>query len=206
MLSRWRKGAREGRLRGRVKRVPIDARRVREIQRLQALEREHAMLKAEHELLRKSHPVLVRTKAEIFEFIHGQRGDFSIRRMCTLYGVIRAGDYAWHGRRESARRQQDRRLTARIQALFDRSRGTYGSPRLSLDEKRHHRGVHIDERRGARPAPAQLHAVLQRSAAAFRNRVSFPDRLRDADTMTAAGCLQNRGKIPGRLATLAPGR
>jgi transposase len=54
MLSRWRKEAREGLLRGRPKRVEVDSRRVREIKRLQTLEREHAMLKAEHELLKKA--------------------------------------------------------------------------------------------------------------------------------------------------------
>jgi transposase len=54
MLSRWRKEAREGRLRGRSKRVEVDSRRVHEIKRLPALEREHAMLKAEHELLKKA--------------------------------------------------------------------------------------------------------------------------------------------------------
>src|SRR5262245_22347763 len=54
MLSRWRTEAREGRLRGRSQRVKIDARRVREIKRLQALEREHAILRAEHELLKKA--------------------------------------------------------------------------------------------------------------------------------------------------------
>ena len=54
MLSRWRKEAREGLLRGRSKRVEVDARRGREIKRLQVLEREHAILKTEHELLKKA--------------------------------------------------------------------------------------------------------------------------------------------------------
>jgi transposase len=52
MLSRWRKEARDGVLRGRARRVEIGPRR--EIKRLQALEREHAMLREEHELLKKA--------------------------------------------------------------------------------------------------------------------------------------------------------
>ena len=52
MLSRWRKEAREGVLRGRARRVEAGPRR--ELKRLQALEREHAMLKEEHELLKKA--------------------------------------------------------------------------------------------------------------------------------------------------------
>ena len=68
--------------------------------------------------------------------------------MCTLYGVTRAGYYAWRRRGESARRRQDRGLLVQIQTLFDRSRGTYGSPRI-------HRalaavGVHVSRRRVAR--------------------------------------------------------
>jgi transposase InsO family protein len=50
--------------------------------------------------------------------------------MCTLYGVTRAGYYAWRRRGESARRRQDQRILAQIRAIFDRSRGTYGSPRV----------------------------------------------------------------------------
>jgi transposase len=54
MLSRWRKEAREGVLRGKAKRIDVAPRRAREIKRLQALERAHAILKAEHELLKKA--------------------------------------------------------------------------------------------------------------------------------------------------------
>ncbi len=54
MLSRWRKEVRDGVLRGRAKRVEVASRARREIRRLQALEREHAMLKTEHELLKKA--------------------------------------------------------------------------------------------------------------------------------------------------------
>jgi transposase len=51
MLSRWRKEARDGVLRGRARRVAAGPRR--ELERLQELEREHAMLQEEHELLKK---------------------------------------------------------------------------------------------------------------------------------------------------------
>ena len=52
MLSRWRKEARDGVLRGRARQIAPGPRR--EIKRLQALEREHAMLREEHELLKKA--------------------------------------------------------------------------------------------------------------------------------------------------------
>jgi len=53
MLSRWRREARDGVLRGRVGRAEPQL-PVREIKRLQELERAHALLQEEHELLKKA--------------------------------------------------------------------------------------------------------------------------------------------------------
>jgi putative transposase len=68
--------------------------------------------------------------------------------MCALYRVTPAGYYAWRRRGESARRRQDRSLLVTIREIFERSRGTYGSPRI-------HRalatsGVRVSRRRVAR--------------------------------------------------------
>src|SRR5262245_41395489 len=54
MLSRWRQEAREGRLRGSAPRAPITKKLVREIKRLQDLERAHELLQEEHELLKRA--------------------------------------------------------------------------------------------------------------------------------------------------------
>ena len=53
MLSRWRKEAREGQLRGTPAPAP-QAPPVRELKRLQAVERAHALLQEEHALLKKA--------------------------------------------------------------------------------------------------------------------------------------------------------
>jgi len=50
--------------------------------------------------------------------------------MCRLYGVTRAGYYAWRSRGPSARARQNEKLTERIRAAHRDSRGTYGSPRI----------------------------------------------------------------------------
>ena len=71
----------------------------REIQRLQELERAHAVLKEEHDLLKKSHPVLFRSKTDRFAFIDTQRDRYPVKRLCALYRVTRAGYYAWRRRR-----------------------------------------------------------------------------------------------------------
>ncbi len=53
MLSRWRKEAREGLLRGRV-RVGLGAQERHELRQFAALKREYALLREEHELLKKA--------------------------------------------------------------------------------------------------------------------------------------------------------
>jgi transposase len=53
MLSRWRKQVREGGLRG-TRAVAVRMPPAREIKRLQALERAHALLQEEHALLKKA--------------------------------------------------------------------------------------------------------------------------------------------------------
>ncbi|HKW95633.1 MAG TPA: transposase [Methylomirabilota bacterium] len=54
MLSRWRREVRDGVLKGRARPVDLRSRATRELQQLQVLKREHAMLKEEHELLKKA--------------------------------------------------------------------------------------------------------------------------------------------------------
>jgi transposase len=52
MLSRWRKEAREGKLKARASVAP-NARQKKEIQQFAELKRQYAILKEEHELLKK---------------------------------------------------------------------------------------------------------------------------------------------------------
>ena len=53
-----------------------------------------------------------------------------MKRLCALYAVTRAGYYAWRQRGPSARHRQDAAMLEQIRAIFARSRGTYGSPRI----------------------------------------------------------------------------
>jgi putative transposase len=86
--------------------------------------------------------------------------------MCTRYGVSRAGYSAGRRRGESARREQDRHVLSMIQALFDRSRHTYGSPRI------HHAlraaGPRVSRRRVAR---LMREAGLRAGAARLYRRI-----------------------------------
>jgi len=53
-----------------------------------------------------------------------------VTRLCRVFSVTRAGFYAWRERPASARARQNRGLLEEIRAIFERSGGTYGSPRI----------------------------------------------------------------------------
>jgi transposase InsO family protein len=50
--------------------------------------------------------------------------------MCRLYGVTRAGYYAWRHREPSKRTQANEQLWKKIQNIHAKSRDTYGNPRV----------------------------------------------------------------------------
>jgi transposase len=54
MLSRWRKDARDGRLRGNIKKVELSRKIVGQLRQLSELQRRYSLLKQEHELLKKA--------------------------------------------------------------------------------------------------------------------------------------------------------
>jgi putative transposase len=68
--------------------------------------------------------------------------------MCDLYGVTRAGFYAWCKRQPSARSQEDARLLERVRSAHERSRGFYGSPRVAGQLRLE--GIAVGRRRVAR--------------------------------------------------------
>ena len=68
--------------------------------------------------------------------------------MCRLYGVTRAGYYAWRSRERSERERQNETLAAEIRAVHSESRGTYGSPRVHRVLRR--RGHRVGKHRVAR--------------------------------------------------------
>jgi putative transposase len=53
--------------------------------------------------------------------------------MCQLLGVSVSGYYAWQRRPPSARATADAALGVRIRAIHERSRGTYGAPRVQAE-------------------------------------------------------------------------
>lgn len=65
-----------------------------------------------------------------FALIDAERTTTSVSMLCRALGVSRAGYYAWRRRGPSKRECEDSRLRVTIRAIFDRSRRSYGSPRI----------------------------------------------------------------------------
>lgn len=83
---------------------------------------------------------------------------YPVTTMCRLLTVSKSGFYAQNGRGLSLRAREDVVLTAQIKAIHERSRGTYGSPRVHaqlraegvyVGRKRVERLMHVNGLKGA---------------------------------------------------------
>jgi transposase InsO family protein len=83
-----------------------------------------------------------------FRFVSDHRADYPVKRLCQLVEVSRAGFYSWVGRPLSDRYLDDAWLSNDIFDIHQRSRGTYGSPRVA--GQLHHNGRHHGTKRVAR--------------------------------------------------------
>jgi len=65
--------------------------------------------------------------------VRANQAVYSVRSMCDLLGVSASGYYAWSRRPRSKRAQSDEELLVLIRAVHERSRGTYGAPRIHAE-------------------------------------------------------------------------
>ena len=68
-----------------------------------------------------------------YRLIEAERTNFPVPLMCRMLGVSKSGYYDWHGRPPSERTRQDDALTETIRHIHERSRRTYGSPRVHAE-------------------------------------------------------------------------
>ena len=68
-----------------------------------------------------------------YRLIEAEKTSFPIQFMCRMLGVSRSGYYGWKMRPPSARDRADGALAERIREIHERSRRTYGSPRVHAE-------------------------------------------------------------------------
>ena len=83
----------------------------------------------------------------MYLFIVSEKANHSIRLMCRVLQVSRSAYYAWVAVRDQRGRRQ-RGLIARIRGIHRRSRGTYGSPRVTASLRQE--GLCVNHKRVAR--------------------------------------------------------
>ncbi len=83
-----------------------------------------------------------------YQFIAKNHLRWRIKSMCRCLNVRPSGYYSWRKRKPSRRSCEDAELTELISASSQRSRCTYGSPRIHDDLK--DLGVHVSRKRVAR--------------------------------------------------------
>ena len=80
-----------------------------------------------------------------FAFIAAREVAFPVSAMCRVLGVTKSGFYAWRKRPKPERVRRDAQLAATVAAVHQRSRRTYGSPRVHRELKA--RGVRVGRKR-----------------------------------------------------------
>ena len=80
--------------------------------------------------------------------MRAHQAKYSVRRMCSLLGVSPSGYYAWRQRAQPSATHTDEQLREQIRAIYERSRGTYGSPRIHAELAA--TGTHVSRKRVAR--------------------------------------------------------
>lgn len=70
---------------------------------------------------------------QAYKFIETHSDEFSVKTMCNVLGIARAGYYAWLNHPVSDRAQEDARLLKLIRASFIASHSNYGAPRILQD-------------------------------------------------------------------------
>jgi putative transposase len=95
-----------------------------------------------------------------YAFMAEHEQEYSLKRMCRVLRVSRSGYYAWKQRPASERERANMELLAQIQAVYQLSRKTYGSPRVHAYLQR--KGVFCGRNRVARLM--KLHQIAARKA------------------------------------------
>jgi len=83
-----------------------------------------------------------------FAFIAEEKTQWPVAVLCRAMKVSPSGFYAWKRRPEAAHSATDRRLGVLVQEAHQRSRETYGSPRVHAELRA--QGVRVSRKRVAR--------------------------------------------------------
>jgi putative transposase len=70
---------------------------------------------------------------KLFRLIDAEKANYPVSLLCRALGVSRSGYYDWKDRPPSKKATEDATLTEKVREVHDRSRGTYGYPRVHAE-------------------------------------------------------------------------
>src|SRR5215208_6967807 len=131
-----------------------------------------------------------------YRLIDAEKAHHPVSQLARVLGVARAGYYAWACRPPSDRSRSDALLGEQIRQIHDRSRGTYGAPRIHA-ELRLGLGVHVSRKRVARiMCEHGLQGVHRRRRGGLTRR--------DPAATPAPDLVQRRFAPPGPISSGSP--
>ncbi len=113
----------------------------------------------------------------------------AVRTMCRLLGISTSGFYAQRHRPRSKRAQADGELGVRIRSIHERSRGTYGAPRVQAELAAE--GKPVGRKRVAR-------LVKELGLQGASRRRQFATTVRDRDARQAPDLVERNFQVAGR--------
>lgn len=112
--------------------------------------------------------------------------EYTITDLCAALQVSRSGYYAWAGRQSGPRAQANRQLEEAIEVLFEKSRQSYGSPRMTKALRQS----------GHKCSPKRVAQLMRRKGLQGRTRRRFRMRTTDSE--------HDQPIAPNRLAEAVP--
>ncbi len=115
-----------------------------------------------------------------------------VATQCRVLDVSTSGYYAWLKRLPSQHEHADRAIGEAVEVCFERSRCTYGRPRLQADLR--DAGIHVSDKRVAR-------LMRERNIQGASRRKGYTTTVRDRDARPAPDLVERRfqGDAPDQL-------
>ncbi len=110
------------------------------------------------------------SKIERFSFISGNKNLFGVRFLCKRLSVSTAGYYKWVNKKAPLREAGNKDLTSKIEIIFHKNAGNYGSPRVHAKLKK--MGLKVNHKRVER---IMKEAGLVGKAGRLYRRKPLPD-------------------------------
>ena len=121
-------------------------------------------------------------------FVEAEKAQHPVSLLCAAAGITPAGYYAARHRPASARQRRDEELRALVRESWERSRRTYGAPRIHADLAAG--GVPVGRKRVAR-------LMRQQALTGVSRRGSRRTTIRDAAAVAAPDRVERRFAAPG---------